>query len=226
MRDFETFYLQHGPYHHKADGFRAWFLNDNYAAISRHCVGRRRFLDLGCGEGCLAAYVTDIELDGVDYSDRAIALNRELFPGRYRRLFKSDLAALADLRLNEGYYDCIVCSLALMYLEADSLDRCLTETHRLLPKGGALLITYPTVGPHRKSNPDAVELPPAALKAVLERAGYRVSTIEPYCPFLAASVIEQSKEEATRAAARMQYLAAAAIMTVENSYHFLIVGEK
>ena len=226
MREFEAFYLQYGPYHHKADGFRAWFLNDNYAAISRHCVGRRRILDLGCGEGCLAAYLTDVELDGVDYSDQALALNRELFPGSYQNLFKSDLAALVDLGLNEGYYDCIVCSLTLMYLEGDNLGRCLIETRRALSKGGIFVITYPTVGPHRQGNPDAVELPPAALKAMLECAGYRVSTIEPVCPFLEGSVIEQSKDEATRPSARTQYLAAAATMTVENSYHFLIVGEK
>jgi SAM-dependent methyltransferase len=226
MKDFKTIYLQEGPYHQKADGFRAWFLQDNYSAIASYCVGRKRILDLGCGEGCLAAYVTDAELDGVDYSDRAIALNRELFPGRYRRLLRSNLAELDDLGLDARYYDCIVCSLTLMYLEGADLDRCLAETWRLLSEGGAFVITYPTVGPHRKGNPDAVELPPAALKAVLERSGYRVSIIEPYCPFLAASVIEQSKDEATRAAARVQYLAAAVTMTLENSYHFLIVGQK
>jgi SAM-dependent methyltransferase len=226
MKDFESIYRKDGAYHHTVEGFRGWFLQNNYAAIAHHCVGRKRILDLGCGEGCLASYITNSELDGVDFSDRAIELNRELFPSRYRRLFQSDLAVLDNLRLDTEYYDCIVCSLTLMYLEGADLDRCLTETWRLLSKGGIFVITYPTVGPHRQGAVDAVELSPAALKAMLERARYRITAMEPLCPFLSSSVVEQSKNKDTREAARAQYLAAAAKMTIENSYHFIIVSEK
>jgi SAM-dependent methyltransferase len=226
MKDFKAIYLHEGAYHHNADGFRAWFLFDNYAAIASYCVGRKRILDLGCGEGCLAAYITDAELDGVDYSEQAIALSRDLFPGRYRRLLQCNLAALDDLRLDARYYDCIVCSLTLMYLEGADLDRCLAETWRLLSEGGVCVITYPTVGPHRQGSSDAVELSPAELKAVLERAGYRVTAMKPFCPFLSSYLVEQSKVEATREAAHTQYLAAAAKMSIENSYHFVIVCEK
>jgi SAM-dependent methyltransferase len=226
MKDFKTIYLQDGAYHYKADGFRAWFLQDNYATIASYCVGRKHILDLGCGEGCLAAYVTDAELDGVDYSEQAITLNRELFPGRYRRLLQSNLAALDELGLDASYYDCIACSLTLMYLEGADLDRCLAETWRLLSEGGAFVITYPTVGRHRQGSSHAAELPLPALKAVLERLGYRVIAIEPLCPFLPPSVVQQSTNETTRQAARTLYLTAAAKMTVENSYHFVIVCEK
>ena len=226
MKDFNRVYLEDGAYHHKADGFRAWFLADNYLAIKRQCVGRKRILDLGCGEGCLAGFVTDAEIDGVDYSDRALALNRELFPGRYQRLFRAELASLGDLGLTAGSYDCIVCSLTLMYLDGRNLRHCLDETLRLLAKGGIFVVTYPTVGPHRQGSSDAVEIPPAALKTVLEDVGYRICTMEPSCPFLPASVVEQSQNEKTCKSARAKYVAAAAQMKLETSYHFLIVGQK
>ncbi len=226
MKDFKRVYLQEGAYHHAADGFRAWFLRDNYTAIKRHCAGRKRMLDLGCGEGCLADHVTDAEMDGVDYSDRALALNRELFPGRYRRLFRGDLGSLGDLGLAADSYDCIVCSLTLMYLDGPNLGRCLDQTIRLLTQGGIFVVTYPTVGPHRQGSPDAAELPPAALKKALEDAGYQICAMEPTCPFLPAAVVEQSKSEETRESARAQYVACAAQMKLENSYHFLLVGRK
>jgi SAM-dependent methyltransferase len=226
MKDFNQAYVEDGAYHHQADGFRAWFLADNYLAIKRQCVGRKRILDLGCGEGCLAGYISDAEIDGVDYSDRALALNRELFPGRYRRLFRADLASLGDLDLTAGSYDCIVCSLTLMYLDGPNLRRCLDETLRLLAKGGIFVVTYPTVGPHRQGSADAAEVPPAALKTALEDVGYRICAMEPSCPFLPASLVEQSKNEETRESALGEYIAAAEQMKLENSYHFLIVGEK
>ena len=192
MKDFNRAYLEDGAYHHQADGFRAWFLADNYLAIKRQCVGRKRILDLGCGEGCLARYVTDAEFDGVDYSDRALALNRELFPGRYRHLFRADLACLGDLGLTACGYDCIVCSLTLMYLDGPNLRRCLDETLRLLAKGGIFVVTYPTVGPHRQGSIDAAEIPPAALKTALEDVGYRICAMEPSCPFLPPFVVRSS----------------------------------
>jgi SAM-dependent methyltransferase len=226
MKDFDRVYREDGAYHCQADGFQAWFLADNYFAIKRQCVDRKRILDLGCGEGCLARYVTDAEIDGVDYSDRAIVLNRNLFPGRYRRLFRADLASLGDLALIAGSYDCIVCSLTLMYLDGPNLRRCLDETLRLLTKGGVFVATYPTVGPHRQGSPEAAEIPPAALEIALEDVGYRICTMEPSCPFLPASVVEQSKNEVTRESAHAKYIAAAAQMKLENSYHFLIVGQK
>lgn len=226
MKDFNLVYLQDGAYHHRADGFRAWFLHDNYAAIGRHCMGRKRILDLGCGEGCLAAYVPDADIDGIDYSNRALALNRQLFPGRYQHLFQADLASIDNLNLAAGSYDCVASSLTLMYLEGAGLDRCLVETMRVLSDDGIFIVTYPTTGPHRQGSPDAVELAPQTLQAALERAGYRIFITEPICPFLPAPVVEQSKNNKTQSAARAQYLAAAATMTVENSYHFLMVGKK
>jgi hypothetical protein len=50
--------------------------------------------------------------------------------------------------------------------------------------------------------------------------------MEPSCPFLPASLVEQSKNEETRESALGEYIAAAEQMKLENSYHFLIVGEK
>ena len=180
MKDFNTIYIQEGAYHHNVTGFRAWFLQDNYASIGRYCVGRKRILDLGCGEGCLAPYVADAELDGVDNPDRALALNRDLFPGRYRRLLRSDLARLDDLRLDGGYYDCIICSLTLMYLVGADLDRCLAEVWRLQSKGGIFLVTYPTLGPHRQGSPDAVEISPRRSK---RRSNTSAIVSSPWNPF-------------------------------------------
>src|SRR5215468_8947683 len=90
LKDFKTIYREQGAYHRQAEGFKAWFLEDNYRAITSRWPAHGEILDLACGEGCLADGIGEQRLVGVDYSPDALRLNRELC-GRYAELHLGDM---------------------------------------------------------------------------------------------------------------------------------------
>jgi SAM-dependent methyltransferase len=225
MKEFRTIYENKGAYHRAASGFDRWFLDDNYQAIARHCVGDR-ILDLGCGEGCLADYIDTKGIVGIDYSDVAIRLCRETTGDRYGDLYTADLAGIGQLGLAPASFDTVVCSLTLMYLRADGLAACLATVRDVLVPDGRFVITYPTVSSRRAPNPEAAELTPDALCAALESAGLSVKLVEPFCALVPKDVVERSRDPATHDQARADYDAAKRGMGMENSYHYLVECRK
>jgi SAM-dependent methyltransferase len=155
MKDFRRLYCTEGPYHRRAVGFRSWFLRDNYAALAAETRATDEVLDLGCGEGCLGELLQVRRLVGVDHSEQALALNRQLFPGVYHDLLLADLRDLEQLPLPRPGFDVVVCSLTLMYVARRDLDGCLAQIRRLLRAGGQFVFSYPTVSRYRAANPTA-----------------------------------------------------------------------
>jgi len=223
LKDFKTIYREQGAYHRQAEGFKAWFLEDNYRAIASRLPARGEILDLACGEGCLADGIGEQRLVGVDYSPDALRLNRELC-GRYAELHLGDMARLGELPFRDGQFDAVVCSLSLMYLQGEGLRRCLGDVRRFLRPGGPFIFTYPTVSAQRKANPEAVELEPPVLRRVLEAAGFTIEELSPFVPLVPKEIVDQSMREPTRAAARAAYDAAKATLTLATSYHFVCVA--
>jgi SAM-dependent methyltransferase len=228
FKDFRAIYRNAGPYHLRATGFKAWFLEDNYRAIADAARGARRVLDLACGEGCLASYLQDVELVGVDYSTDALRLADSHFPGRYGQLLQGDLRQIDRLALPPGSFDAVVCSLSFMYLVPDDLPACLAHVHQLLAPDGWLIATYPTVSQRRRPSPEAAELTPDALSATLSASGFSVVRLTPFCPLIGADVVaaSDSADAATVVAARQQYQDARRQMTLDSSYHFLCVARR
>lgn len=226
MKDFKAIYRTEGAYHAQASGFRAWFLRDNYAAIAEECGKDDAVLDLACGEGCLGPYLDVKWLVGMDYSEEALRLNRELYPDVYDELVLGDLRVLGELNLPRSSFDVVTCSLSLMYLVGQDLDQCLREVWRFLLPGGCFVCTYPTVGPYRKGSPEAAELPAEELVERLRQAGFVLEKMGPICPLVSRRVVEQSESRESEAAAYREYLSARECMTLETSYHFLCRARK
>src|SRR5262245_18969083 len=221
MKDFCALYQKEGAYHHRALGFKRWWLEDNYRAIAAECRAQDRVLDLACGEGCLSGYLQPALLVGVDYSADALELARQLYGGAYHQLLLGDMRHLEKLPLDRPGFDVVTCSLSLMYLLAEDLRHCLQQVHRFLVPGGLFVCTYPTVGPHRTGSAEACELPPHELQAELELAGFAVEKLQPFCPLVDATMVKDSEAPQTAAAARRAYEQAKQHMTLETSYHFL-----
>lgn len=226
VKDFDKAYKERGAYHVHARGFDAWFLEDNYSKIAAFCDEGHTVLDIGCGEGRLSDFLKSHKLDGVDFLQSALDLNRNIYGQKYRRLIKAHLRDLGSLGLPDGYYDRIVCSLTLMYLTPDELIQCLTSAWRLLKDNGLFVATYPNSTPLRAPNSDSFELSVGELQLAFQEAGFQPQTPIPVCPYLPKEIVKASYDEGSTAAARENYLVARAQMDMTNSYHFLITARK
>jgi SAM-dependent methyltransferase len=226
MKNFKAIYAAEGAYHKDPEGYKAWFLEDNYRAIADECSSNHTVIDLACGEGCLGEHLKVSELMGVDYSQEALDLNSKLYPGVYSKLILSDLRELSKLDLKLGSVDRAVCSLSLMYLIAEDLEACLRDTHVLLKDDGAFVFTYPTVSEFRKANPTAVELETAILEGLLKSAGFRIQYMKPFCPLIPKEAFDQSADSKTEKQAKEIYDQNKTKMTLENSYHFVCYASK
>lgn len=101
----------------------------------------RRFLDVGCGTGALAAAIRrqrDVSnYEGITYSEEEAALGRE----RMNRVWSGDLNRFPFDSL--GQFDCIICSHVLEHLYHPGY--ILRQLRLHLAPGGVLLIALPNV---------------------------------------------------------------------------------
>jgi len=221
LKDFKIIFQKQGAYHVSPRGFKGWFLRDNYRAIAEECNPNDVVLDIGCGEGCLGEYLEVKKLIGVDYSQVALDLCQQLYPGVYDDLLLGDLRRLEALSLPKESFSLIICSLSLMYLIGSDLTKCLKQTYRLLKPKGYFVFTYPTVGPLRKGNEEAAELQPHVLQEEIKKAGFTIEKIKPIVPLISEETVKNSFFKGKAKKAFKQYLRTKKRMTLESSYHFL-----
>jgi ubiquinone/menaquinone biosynthesis C-methylase UbiE len=119
-------------------------------------------LDLGCGIGKVAEYVSDttgVKVMGLDYAPAAIqAANDRTKEKRDRiRFVNGNINNLKSFRDNE--FDAIMSIDAIMF--ASDLSECVCELKRILKPGGTLAIIYHTHNRDNKISEDrlAQELP-------------------------------------------------------------------
>ncbi|MET7380742.1 methyltransferase domain-containing protein [Streptomyces sp. NPDC005526] len=108
----------------------------SYEILGDRVTGRRRVLDLGCGDGLLLEVLARAErrrLAGVDLSPASLALARRRPALAHAALVE---ARAQDLPFTDGAFDACVSHLALM-LMAD-VDRVAAEIARVLSPGGVL----------------------------------------------------------------------------------------
>jgi SAM-dependent methyltransferase len=221
MKDFGRIYSTEGAYHQQATGFKAWFLSDNYQAIAQQARPDDEVLDLGCGEGCLGEQLEVKRLVGVDNSEHALELCRELYPGVYHDLLRGDLRSLDELQLPRPGFDLVTCSLTLMYVAQPDLPRCLTEVRRLLRPGGRFVFSYPTVSQYREANPTADELPADQLRWLLQQAGFCEVSMQPLAPLLGPELVRKAGNPRRAEDVRRAYQQARKSMSLERCYHWL-----
>ncbi len=94
-------------------------------------------LDAGCGPSFhIGRYLMDrgVIVEGVDISDRSVALARELHPGITIRC-----GDLGRLECADGCYDGILAYYSIIHTPKRHVNRLFDEFHRVLRPGGALL---------------------------------------------------------------------------------------
>jgi SAM-dependent methyltransferase len=109
---------------------------DAIAKIDRLVQGKRRLLDVGCGDGTIGGAIHASSVIGIDISPRCAKLARR----RGVRALVAD--AGRGLPFPDGYFDTVYCIDVLHHLGPD-WQPILRELVRVLAPGGALAIVEP-----------------------------------------------------------------------------------
>ncbi len=146
-------------------------------------------LDAGCGPSFhIGRYLLDrgVTVEGVDISDRAVALARELNPGAVIRV--GDLGAMDAA---DESYDGILSYYSIIHTPKRYMGRLFREFHRLLRPGGAVLVAV-KVGETEGWMEDVLDTGARIWFAYFteeevtghcERAGFRIEFIERRNPY-------------------------------------------
>jgi tellurite methyltransferase len=107
--------------------------------------GRNVVLDAGCGSGRNLVYLlrNGVDVHGVDSSERAVLLCRELASKLAPSLPPSNFAVadLDGLPFSAGTFDAIICNAVLHFAEGpEHFNRMLDELWRVLTPGGMLFV--------------------------------------------------------------------------------------
>ena len=98
-----------------------------------------RILDLGCGDGRDAAYLTDRGADtiGMDLSKEMVKLARKKFPEL--EFIRMDMR---ELGLNKDHFDCVWASASVIHIPGEQLRELEREIIRVLKPGGIFAFSY------------------------------------------------------------------------------------
>jgi SAM-dependent methyltransferase len=132
----QIFYGENAPYFHNRFGE-----NLEVEVRSFLDVFQGRVLVLGCGSGKEVAYLTKNGCDayGIDFSDEAVYLARNLHPDLWERFQVEDFYNLATCEFGE--FDGIVANASLVHLlERDDLVAILLDAKRRLVIGGQCFV--------------------------------------------------------------------------------------
>lgn len=146
--------------------------------------------DMGCGPGQVARYLHErgAPACGVDLSPSMVAQARRLHPPEIA-FSEGDMLSLEGVA--DESYGGIACFYAIVHLPPSALARALGELHRVLRRGGALLVAY-HVGEEvkhmdewwgKKVSVDFYFYRTAVVKQALEGAGFALEEVierEPY----------------------------------------------
>ena len=114
------------------------------------CQAGDRVLDLGCGNGELASYLTDVNYVGVDHNPKYVAsAQRDRAGAATVEFLEADLADLASLDL--GTFDVIVALGVLHHLPTALAERTVATAFDLLNDNGRLITLDPAFHPEQRT---------------------------------------------------------------------------
>lgn len=102
-----------------------------------------RVLDAGCGDGRFIACLNEVgyEVEGMDYSQQAVAFARLLLP--INTIHVADLTETPNPELH-GKYDAVFLIETLEHIHPDNVAIILKNLKKMIKPGGILIITVPS----------------------------------------------------------------------------------
>jgi len=147
--------------------------------------GCAKILDVGCGSGRDLCQLLALGHDAIGTDISRAMLDAAVETCRWQRIDPSGRLmadGLPDLEsFEDGAFDGVSCSAVLMHLPESRLFDSVYGMRRVLRPGGRLLLSIPAqrpdIDPVTRRDPDGryfADLPPAKLKLLLERVGFRL----------------------------------------------------
>ena len=120
-----------------------------FATESLHLAHGQRLLDLGCGNGALAAHLDGVDYTGIDHNPAYIDAAQREHGGTGRRFVCADLAELAVTE--RGTFDAVCAVGVLHHLEDDLASSVISTALQMLVPGGRLVTIDPVFHPHQRA---------------------------------------------------------------------------
>jgi SAM-dependent methyltransferase len=133
-------------------------------------VARGLLLDIGCGQKPFRPFLSPARYFGLDFVDFRGGMDGE-------RPAADVFGDGGALPFRDGSLDTVVSFQVLEHTPEPC--RILQESHRVLKRGGALLVTVPQAYPMHGVPYDFYRYTEFGLRHLLERAGFRVESIRP-----------------------------------------------
>ncbi len=133
-------------------------------------------LDIGCGNGLIAEYISDFSgahITGIDYSPEAIQQARERTPLKHDRL-SFQVGNMDDLDFQPHSFDTMI-SIDTLYMPTD-LDRTLRTMVALLKPGGQMAIYYSQMIWDKPDDRQSLQSDHTPLALTLKRQGLSFRT--------------------------------------------------
>jgi SAM-dependent methyltransferase len=146
-----------------------------YASAIAPLAGSRRVLDLGCGPGLALQALLAQGATGVLGVDRWMAFAHGADSST--PVVAHDLTLPMPF-LSSGSFDAVLSHYALDYVSPIGMRQVLREAHRVLAPGGRLLVYVAAIGLGSGDATRTVPYSPAALRPLLEEAGFDEVEVE------------------------------------------------
>lgn len=157
MQDWEKIYETEGDVIEKKDVPFYPLVMENIQFLKENNV--KKILDLGCGAGRHSIPLAEagFEVTGVDIAPKALKL---LNTKKQDLPIKTIEAEMDELPFVDETFDAIVCINVIHHAKLEKIKKTISEMHRVLKKGGFILLDILSTSNFRTGKPDAKEIEP------------------------------------------------------------------
>ncbi|MCX7845173.1 MAG: class I SAM-dependent methyltransferase [Dictyoglomaceae bacterium] len=122
-------------------------------------LGKRKFLDLGCGKGRHALFFAknSFEVYALDISPSGIELLKEKARSENLEIFTT-VSDMLSLPYENEFFDCILSYHAIYHTHKEGLKRAISEVYRVLKRDGEFYVTFNSKFSKSYGNPNNIVL--------------------------------------------------------------------
>jgi ubiquinone/menaquinone biosynthesis C-methylase UbiE len=118
-----------------------------------------KILDMACGTGRHTLYLAKqgFEMYATDMSGTALKMAREKAAALGLHNIHFQEHDMRSIPFAEGFFDAVICTLAIHHGTAAQIQKTVNEIHRVLKPGGAVMTDMPSVTTDRRSTVKEIE---------------------------------------------------------------------